>query len=330
MLGCWCASTPTLAVSGTYVPQLANRLFAWTGHDVGLDLQLRQDSDGEDVLWAMTCGGALREYPDLAPQPGEQGSFRSFVQNAPVSSSFPAQEVRIQFQERPPTNDSAVCFQEVSASGDTALLTSCDEDGCESYDATLGVLPALGSVGPSIDTTWSTTQVREANVNEDLLILVKTDGGVLVKDLTTGAIYDLLDGETVLSADVGRRAGRLFVAAIVDEGGPANVIKLVHTDQPGVTAPVEITLPLVDHDVRFQHAPVGGCDPSVSGCVTGRNLNPTKIGMFVDDDAVPSDDRLVIAVSASSLDTATLPVNALGVPLPQDAVGWVFLGFAQP
>jgi hypothetical protein len=317
------------AITGNYVPQIANRVFGWTGHDVGVDLQLRQDADGENVLWAMACGGAEREYPDLAPQQGEQASFRSFVQNAPVSSSFPSQETRIQRQQMT-TNTSAACFQEVSDDGNTALLTSCDETGCESYDATLGVLPALGPIAPSADATWNNTLVREANVNEDLLIIVKVGGGVTVKDLTTDLDYDLLAGETVISADAGRRDGRLYVAAIVDEGGPANLIKLIYTDNPGVTTPIEIALPLVDNDLRYEHTPVGGCDTNVPGCEFGRNLNPYKIGMFVDDDLDPSDDRLVVAVSAKSLDTPTLPRDALNAPYPQDAVGWVFLGFADP
>ncbi|MEZ4321528.1 MAG: MopE-related protein [Myxococcota bacterium] len=303
-----------------YQYELANRVSTWFGYDVDLDLQLDTQDPGK--LWLMACGGAGREDPNGGPEnqpdPTKPPSFRSLTMETPVFTDPASQNVSL-LTQTVVTNDASSCFQELAPDGMSSLQTVCDESGCESYTADISTTP--GTVTLSTDTTWQNTQVREIDEHSGLILMANIAGGATIVDnLNGGATYDVFAGEQVLSVDGMWRNGVLYVAAVV-EASPVNMVKLAYGNDPTVGLDQMVDLPVYDYDPTYQHTPVGSCDPLEPLCSTGRNLDPYKISLHADQ------DRLALGVAARSIDDATLPTNTLLMPLPQDAVGWLFMGY---
>jgi len=303
-------------VSG-YQYELANRVFNWQGYDVDLDLQL----DDQNQIWIVACGGGGREDPNGPPEdpvsPAKPTSFRAFNIGAPVFTDVALQNVGLLAQNST-TNSSTACFQEVAPDGNSALITVCDTAGCESFDADISASP--GTVAASADTTWLTSQFNEADDHDGLLILADATDGATIVDSLNAATYTMLSGETVLSIDAMWRNNVLYVAAIVADS-PTNRVVLMYGNDPATGLDTTLDLPVYDYDSQYTHVEQGGCDPLVPGCSYGRNLDPYKISLQADA------ERLAIAVSAMSLDDPIAPTDSLAIPLAQDAVGWLFMGY---
>ncbi len=304
-----------------YEPVAANRVFSWHGFDADFDMQLDDNGD----LWAMACGGGGRDSAFAASDDPvdalEPNSVKLFQLATPIQQNVTMQDVGLlQSTTLPDSNTGQTCFMEVEPTTEMALATACDADECLSYDADA----SADSLTQSLDITWSNAEFREADYHDGLLLFANaTGGGGIVRDTLTAMEWDVFDGEEVYSLDAMWRDGVLFVAAVVEnDDGTGNTIKLAYGD-PTVGLDTVVEVPVYDDDPQYTHTPANDCDletPVPDRCTTGRNLDPYAVSLHADD------ERLVMAMSAASVDNPLEPVDMITAqPVPQDAFGWVFM-----
>jgi hypothetical protein len=302
-------------------------VFTYWGYDADLDLQL--DNASPARIWILACGGGSGRDNTGGIAQNLQNSFRQMVINTPIQTNVVQQVVHVLEQVGPPAatiNNANACFQEVNdLNPDLGESTICDTAGCNSFD-----VDVLGStVSTSVlYNVWDSDQFAEADYKDGWRIFAQAANGALIDDGSTS--YSLMTDVSVQSIDIAWVNNTLFAGAVVTEaGGPPKVI-LEYGTPPAMT---RVDFPLVDNDPGYNHDPYTlGCNPSDPGCTFGRNLEPYKISVYADNDDDNgdgvADGRLVMAVAARSLDAATEPSVPVTGPLPQDAVGWVFLGFS--
>ncbi|MCB9674736.1 MAG: putative metal-binding motif-containing protein [Alphaproteobacteria bacterium] len=299
--------------SSSYEYELANRVYEWRGFDTDIDLV--RDADG--TLYGLSCGGSARTAPldpAVVPPPAFRNpTFQVFALESPVSTNPPQQDVRL-LAQRPLATDRPICFVETDL-GSTDRLTVCDRAGCESWNGDASVPD--GSVTAAGAAPWDDLEVREADNHDGLLVFANTaNGGRIVDGATT---YDVFANTDIASLDAMWNNGVMYMAGVVAH---SDVVRLAWGPDPANPTQT-VDLRVFDADDRFTHEPFEvGCDPLIPGCTTGRNFEVERVSLH------KADDRMMISVSARSIDVPLSPVDLQGQPRRQDAIGWAFLGFA--
>ena len=158
-------------------------------------------------------------------------------------------------------------------------FTRCNTTACQQFTL-LRSTELVTAPGANAGEVWT-----QAEAHGDLQILVDGDS-LVARETSTGSDYTLFDGRGVSSGDAVLVGGRLFGAAIVDDGsGPG--VELTYGQYPAMT---QLPLPFVDDALP--------------------DVVPYAVALHVDA------DRVLVTVSARDRFGTT----------DRDAVGWVFLG----